>query len=305
MKEKSNNILKILISGNRWIFITIIGVLGIGEIVLQEYWGFCHAPLYMESEEYEYISLPNQSCKRFGKRIETNSFSQRSEEPDTTRKIILGLGDSVLQGGVLVDQSDIATSIISSQTDYQMLNISEKSWGPDNCAAYLDEKGFFNACLIYLVVSSHDAYDIMTFDPVVGLSVDYPDKQFYSAYQEILLRYIRAGISGNTEKSIVKKGTDFNPGFNRLKNMADETGIPLLVYLHPERQELKNKEYNKYGKEILKWLSLNNISYACGLDCNELIEEYYIDNIHLNAKGHQALADAIMSHVNLIKGTGI
>lgn len=40
---------------------------------------------------------------RFGNHIHYNSYSQRSDEPDTTKVIILGLGDSVIYGGVQVD----------------------------------------------------------------------------------------------------------------------------------------------------------------------------------------------------------
>lgn len=59
-----------------------------------------------------------------------------------------------------------------------MLNISAGSWGPDNCAAYLKEKGTFGAEGIILVVSSHDAHDNMNWQTVVGQSVAFPDKQY-------------------------------------------------------------------------------------------------------------------------------
>ena len=98
---------------------------------------------------------------------------------DSTKIIILGLGDSVLFGGLQSDQDSIATSIFTNEEKkYQMLNISSGIWGPDNCAAYLKEKGFFNAKKMFLVVSSHDAYDNMNFSPVVGVHKSYPNRQY-------------------------------------------------------------------------------------------------------------------------------
>ena len=106
------------------------------EAVLRYRFGFCDAPLSIESDRYEYIFAPNQNRHRFGNHIIYNSYSQRSQEPDSNKTIVLGLGDSVINGGVQTDHGDLATTIASNDT-LQILNISAGSWGPDNCAAYL------------------------------------------------------------------------------------------------------------------------------------------------------------------------
>ena len=126
-------------------------------------------PLYAASDKYEYMALPNQCGVRLGNRYYYNVFGMRSDEVNPHKKHILGLGDSVIYGGVQTDQDSLATSLFSAETGMQMLNISAGSWGPDNCAAYLKEKGMFNAKGIFLLVSSHDAHDNMDFMPVVGV----------------------------------------------------------------------------------------------------------------------------------------
>ena len=128
-------------------------------------------PLYAASGKYEYMALPNQSGVRLGNRYYYNVFGMRSDEVNPHKKHILGLGDSVIYGGVQTDQDSLATSLFSAETGMQMLNISAGSWGPDNCAAYLKEKGMFDAKGIFLLVSSHDAHDNMDFMPVVGISI--------------------------------------------------------------------------------------------------------------------------------------
>ena len=133
-KKTIQKLLKILF------LILLLGFI-LGELYLRYFQGLANAPLYIESNKYEYMAAPNQDGLRFGNHYHYNSYSQRSEEPDSSKTIILGLGDSVLFGGVQSDQDSIATSLFTkAQEKYQMLNVSAGSWGPDNCSAYLKEK---------------------------------------------------------------------------------------------------------------------------------------------------------------------
>lgn len=86
------------------------------ELVLRFVFGFCDAVLYQPSEAYEYIAQPNQYRYRFFSHININSYSQRSEEPDFGKTIVLGLGDSVIFGGTMIDQNSIATTLFSTET---------------------------------------------------------------------------------------------------------------------------------------------------------------------------------------------
>lgn len=238
-------------STKKKVIISIIALIVIGgiEVALRNLLGFCHAPLYFESDDFEYKARPNQDGERFGNKFHYNSYSQRSDEPDSTKKITLGLGDSVLLGGVMIDQDCIATSLFSKETGKQMLNILAGSWGPDNCAAYLRKYGLFGAKAMFLVVSSHDAHDNMTFEKVVGKSVSYPDKQYWFAWAELFDRYLIPRLFKKKDNAspdqkvldgsgIRKDGKDFNPGFAALYSIANRAGIPLIVYLHADREEL-------------------------------------------------------------------
>lgn len=284
------------------LFFLVFTVIILGGEFLLQYLGFTHAPLYTASDEYEYIATPNQNGKRFGNRYSYNSYSQRSEEPDTTKTIILGLGDSVIYGGTQSDQDSIATSIFSNETDMQMLNISAGSWGPDNCAAYLKKYGLFDAKAMFLLVSSHDAYDNMNFQPVVGKHVSYPDKQYPLAWIELFDRYIIPRLFKKNKKEadpdqkvldgIRKDGRIFNPGFNQLKAMADSANIPLIIYLHAERSETNSGHYNEQGQEIITWAKNNGARLIKELD-NPLPMDGYRDNIHVNDKGQRKIAETI------------
>jgi len=283
------------------------------ELALRQVWGFANAPLYFESDSYEYMACPNQDGYRFGNHYHYNSYSQRSEEPDSTKKIVLGLGDSVLFGGVLIDQDSIATSLFTVETGIQMLNISAGSWGPDNCAAYLREKGMFGAKAMFLLVSSHDAHDNMNFQKVVGVHPSYPDKNYLLAWGELLGRYVYprtigklvgGGKSEDPDQQVLsgigirKSGGRFNPGFDQLKEMADSASIPLMVCLHPDKGELKAGEYNEQGQEIIAWCRSHDIVPI--LELHEGINEsMYRDGIHTNEKGQRFEADLMKKYIDI------
>lgn len=280
------------------------------ELILRIVFGFCDAVLYQESDRYEYIAQPNQYRYRFFSHIDYNSCSQRSDEPDTTKTIILGLGDSVIFGGTMIDQDSIATTLFTEMTGMQMLNISAGSWGPDNCAAYLREKGTFGAKAIILVCSSHDAYDVMSHQPVVGVYSNYPDKQYKLAIWELTDRYLLprlrslfikqktmldpdAHIVENIQNaSVAKKSCRFNPGFGQLKEIADSLNIPFAIYLHAEFYELQAGRYNSMGSEIIEWARANDVPLFCGIEYGET-PNMYRDVIHLNENGQRHLADVM------------
>ena len=275
----------------------------VGELLLRMVWGFGTMPLYMESKQYEYIFAANQEMTRFGVHFYVNSYSQRSEEPDANKKIVLGLGDSVINGGAQTDNDSLATSIVSVSTEYQMLNISAGSWGPDNCAAYLKEKGLFDAKAIFVVLSSHDANDLMDFTPTVGVHKSYPKENYLLATFEVLDRYIIPRIfktkeTLNPDEKVLKgidKGSDWNRGWDELKEIAKQADIPLILILHAEQSELKAGDYNEKGQVIQRWASENQIKLI--KDITVLKEENYRDNIHVNESGQRVLADLMIKEL--------
>lgn len=149
----------------------VASLVGIAEGALRLIWGFGTPVLYQWDADLEYRMVPNQSVTRFGKRIETNSLGLRSPECPATRQNdrelrVLVLGDSVVNGGSHVTQSDLATERLAARltqvTDrpVTLINGSANSWGPANQLAFLRRYGTFDADIVVLVVSSHDLVDV-------------------------------------------------------------------------------------------------------------------------------------------------
>ena len=285
------------------------------ELILRYVFGFCDAVLYQSSPAYEYIAQSNQHRYRFFSHIDYNSYSQRSEEPDSTKTIVLGLGDSVIFGGTMLDQESIATTLFSKETGMQMLNISSGSWGPDNCAAYLKEKGTFGAKAMVLVCSSHDAFDVMSHIPVVGIYPNYPDKQYKLAIWEVIDRYlmprIKVYFSGKqlldpdaqvvekvkSDEGVAKKALNFDPGFDQLLQISEEKHIPFFIYLHPEVGEVMSRKYKEGGLMIMEWAKTHHIKLIDGLNEGVTVDMYR-DVIHLNEKGQRNMANSLKKMIN-------
>jgi len=275
------------------------------EVALRKLYGFGDMSiLFQEDPAFEYIAKPNQDKVRFGNKVVYNEFSMRSLPlSDKDKCIVLGFGDSIINGGTVIDQDSLATTITENQLRSEIgdgvrfLNISAPSWGPDNCAAYLNKYGSFNAKMIILFVSSHDAHDNMTFEKTVGVHESYPEQPYPLAVLEVMDRYIKPRIFGMMND---QKGNDlminnvegqFSPGFDFFKNFAEKNNIPLVICLHAEREEVEAGKFNSQGEEILSYCAANNIPVISGLQIGEDGGDF-IDYIHLNEKGQARWAKA-------------
>jgi hypothetical protein len=302
--------------------LTFVFAIVFGELVLRFSFGFCDAPLVDHDNQLEYVYQPNQDRVRFGNHIIYNEFSMRSLPLNKKDSIvILGLGDSVINGSLSIDQNDLATDILEKRLsdyykkDIRFLNISAESWGPENVFEYLKKFGDFNSKSFFLFVSSHDAHDNITHKKVVGVSPNYPDKQNTFALVELIERYLlpkaKKILSNSSVSSIDKKNEDdligkskqFTTGFQNIYEYCKQNEIELIVYLHAEKIELLANKNNSQGQEIINFCKENNIILINELGIPHK-EDIYRDNIHLNKKGQKMIADTIFNYiknVNLVR----
>jgi lysophospholipase L1-like esterase len=292
------------------LFLAVTGCIAM-EVALRKFWGLGEMTiLFQEDPAFEYIAQPNQDKVRFGNRVVYNEYSMRSlPVQDEDKCIVLGFGDSVINGGALTDQDSLATTIVENRirqntnSGFRFFNISAGSWGPDNCAAYLKKYGAFNAKLIILFVSSHDAYDNMTFEKTVGVNQSYPQEPYPLAMLELLDRYLKprvAALLGEESKPddlmINKGGSEFNPGFEFFKNYTQDHNIPFLVCLHAERKEVEDGKFNAQGDEILRYCEQNNIKVISGLKIGERLSDFR-DQIHINESGQKRWAELLQNEI--------
>lgn len=280
------------------------------QLFAKYYFGLGDMPVYIKNQYYEYIYAPNQDVYRFHHHITTNAQSMRSKALSKKDRIrILKFGDSVLNGGVHVDQDRLSSTVLENnlskefQTPVRVLNISAQSWGPDNAFAYLKQHGRFDSGFFVLVFSSHDLHDNMHFKEVVGVHKAWPVSKPWCALTDGFNRYlvpkVKSWFGYAEEEYDYLMGFDDskqNPGWQQFFDYTRQNGIKLLVYVHATQTELKNGRYDKYGTRLLQLLGENGIEYVEGI--KKITDTAcYRDLIHLNEKGHAKLAAALQPYL--------
>jgi lysophospholipase L1-like esterase len=297
----------------KWFKISLVVLvfLIISECILRFVFGIGDLAIYREDKRYEYFYESNQDVWRYGNHIVTNEFGMRSKSVNKKKKItILEFGDSVLNGGAHVDQDKLATTKQDNQfnddfnNEVQVLNISAQSWGVSNAFAFLKAHGDFNADIIVLVFSSHDLNDNMHFRKVVGEHPAWPDSKPFLALTDAFTRSLWPSVkrffTGENEYAYLDDFNDsaINPGWKDFFEYGKKNNIPVLVYLHASKKETKDGQYNEKGKKILKICKNNNIKTITDFDNMKNSPDAYIDEIHLNEKGHDIMFSLIEPVLN-------
>lgn len=266
--------------------------------------GFGEYPIYYESGKYEYAFKHNQSLKRFGNVFYINELGMRSDEVGPSDKLVMGFGDSVLNGGVAVSQNDLASSKIDSALRVEdhvlkFTNTSAGSWGVSNAYNWLINSKLKKPEAIVLVFSSHDWNDKMQFQKVVGNISFYPDSQpllaitdamswFYSRYVESI-KWSELPVW----KDYQDAAYDYDSGWTKFADYAKSNNIPLIVYHHANKEEVITNAWNEKGIMLETLLTKLDIQHISGLD-NNFTEIDFRDEIHPSISGQQKIANAII-----------
>ncbi|MEM1255549.1 MAG: SGNH/GDSL hydrolase family protein [Cyanobacteria bacterium P01_H01_bin.21] len=297
----------------------LIGV----EITLRQSLGLGSPALLLADRQTGYRFKPNQKIFRFGKRIEYNQYSQRSEpttefKPTKTLRILM-VGDSVLNGGNPTDQADILTEKLERQMDtaetraVEVLNASAGSWGIGNQVGYLEKFGFFDSDVTVLQIGSHDLVQPTSTSEVVGQS-SHPNKKPLLATQELIFRYLwsRAIQNLKPKKTPEKMAAEipetqdserqFYENMTILsdaKSDIDVQQIPVFVLFTPSRQDLipdlSEPQHKTDFLETLRKLEIPviDVHQAWSKLPKETVNSYFRDKVHLNPIGNEAVAKLI------------
>ncbi|WP_028323988.1 hypothetical protein [Desulfatirhabdium butyrativorans] len=268
----------------------------------------CH-PLYSPHATIEYLLQPSQNIVCDGKIFQTNRWSMRSPDFENAKPPgeirLLVFGDSVVNGTVL-DQRELATSLLTIDLTQRFRkpviigNISAASWGIPNYLAYEKEYGLFNADAVVLVFSSHDIYDVPTFDPLSPINQPQTRRQFllphfikklFGWLQDNGLQLYQPLYYKDSEKLkaiCVKALEDFYTDLRK-------QGIPLLLVFHYQKDELASEQDNAF----IEWANANGVTVVSDRQALAAAlrtsQNPYMDIIHLNAIGQGLLEQVILS----------
>jgi hypothetical protein len=290
------------------------------ELFCRFYLGLGDPPLSRFDPQMEYVFVGPRVYHRFGNTIEYNRFGMRTHDFAPIRKDpreirVMFCGDSVVNGGSLTDQKDLATMRIERRLSEQfkrpavVMNVSAGSWGPPNYWAFVHRYGIFESNLLVIVVSSHDASDSPTFDPVVGTE-NYPDKTPTFALSEAVMRYLprylpHFGSSAEAPPPVQSQGEHDTAmaAFHDLIAYAQERHVPVIVAQHLEQGEYGKPEspghaaFRKAAEEM--HVPLVQIGDAMGA-ARAAGKDVYRDAIHPNSNGQAIMADVIYPEIEKV-----
>ncbi len=276
--------------------------------------GLGDPPLVVADPEVEYLFKPSSMYRRFGRTLRYNAWSMRSREfpgrkTDCAEFRVVFLGDSVINAGALTDQEQLATSILEQRLAARLGravvvgNASAGSWGPPNMAAYLRRFGTLDADVIVLVLSSHDAFDCPSGEPIVGAHPDFPDRTPWSASWEACSRYLprylpflrqRRAAAGKWSEA---KALETCLGaVVDIAARAKAAGAEILLVQHLASSELGRAPTLGHARiaEVAQSLGLRTVqlgpAFAAALQAGR---KPYRDDIHPNEVGQELIATVL------------
>jgi hypothetical protein len=287
------------------------------ELYCRLHLGLGNPPLSLADPKIEYLFAPNQHLRRFGNRVDYNAWSMRSGDfpvqkgqPNEVRVMVFG--DSVVNGGALTDQGDVATSILQRQLGANLSrpvvvgNISAGSWGPPNMLAYARRFGFFQADVVVLVLSSHDYADAPSFEPTVGVHPDFPDHRPWCATWEAITRYLprylpkMAPFGRPTDpvpQRASRKDIDDALGAERdLIQLARQSGAKVILAQHLEVGELP-PAHAREGHDAIAMTARAAGVEPFDIEGTGASSDVYRDNIHPNQAGQALIATRLLPAV--------
>ena len=250
----------------------------------------------------EYRAKPNQSVMRFHNHFETNERGMRSPSLiGETRPYAIVAGDSVVFGGAMIDQAELATTLLSNDNRL-VANLSAGTWGPQNMRAALQANDDLQPTGIVVVLSAHDLADVPTFAPLDPRT--HPRKAPLLAIAELVTNYLPRYLPGFATQAIAAPAPQMlQVGAGLYQDLLDQlTGdrAPSCIVFHPDRAELGTGDSAALH-------DIKRLTAAAGLATVDAAPFYraaqgdiYLDAIHLNAVGQTALAAAIGACLALI-----
>jgi hypothetical protein len=306
----------------------LLAFLGGTELYARHGLGLGDPPLTIRHSEIDYLFAPG-SYERFGNQIHYNAQSMRADEVNAKKEDpaefrVLVMGDSVINGGALTDDSELATRLAQErlverlQRPVWVGNVSAGSWGPGNLLAYADHFGWFDADVVLFVLSSHDIADVPDFKDHLG--PDFPAERPLLATGELIGRYLprylpRLSVADAPPAAErVEEEANLRTGrhlFTELLRQAKANVGSVAILHHSERSELTGAPPNQATALARLARSLYADAHAADVEVIPLAPYLQFaptplrasrDPIHINALGQRLYADAIICAVERAQG---
>ena len=300
--------------------IVCLGVVVIGsEVACRLLLGLGDPPLVIRDDNCGYRFAPSQAVRRFGNRVTYDEASSRGQMPVPTRDdawTTLVVGDSVIDGLALTDDSDTVTGLLNDAAiDYAghrlvFRTVAAGSWGTPQQLGYLNAYGMLGAKAAVLVLNSGD-----TVTPIVRTDPVYPTRKPWTALEDLVMRYclrcrthlldgvhlgsqslaaeVPAEIAGLADAAAAGRWC-----LAEILRLGRDQRIPMAVLVWPGREEAA---HGAWGLEVD---GIREVAALAGVPLISLIDKVrerpgferhlYRDGIHPSETGNRLIAGAIL-----------
>jgi hypothetical protein len=292
------------------VLLTAVSVEGVARFAL----GLGDPPLSVALPDIEYVFRPG-TYRRFGNTVHVNAWHMRSAEiaahkTDADEVRVMFMGDSVVNGGSLTDQADLATERVQHELRSALArpvvvgNISAGSWGPGNLLAYTRRFGLFEADVVVLVLNSLDASDNPTGEPIVGVDPSFPAERPWFAISEGFTRYLLPRVWTRrirlpTLPDPAEAMAEGIRALGDLVDVAESRGAAVIILHFPNRSELSGTMLPGHAA-IAQLAAERSVPFielvpALSAAVTAGTDPYRAnDTIHPNAMGQRILADKVL-----------
>lgn len=291
--------------------VALVVVLAVGELVARFGLGLGDPPLFTADPKIGYFMTPGVSHP-LGNTVTINRWSMRcadlpERKADPRELRVLVIGDSVVFGGSLTDDRELATVLLEADLakalgrPVRVANISCGSWSPGNELAYLKRYGTFEADVAVLVFNSLDYGAVVRPGPLLWAQ---PSRKPMFALEEGVKRFIVRFAPSLTPQA--NPVDEFNPSpADATRSLADlremvellrSRGIKVGAVQHPRYTELTGTMLPGHAKlaEVLAGEGVPTVQTGPAMKAAvDRGENPYRDDIHPTAAGQRVLRDVL------------
>jgi len=228
----------------------------------------------------------------------------------------LVVGDSVVDGLALTDDSDTVTGLLNEaaidHAGHRLVfrSVAGGSWGTPQQLGYLKAYGMLGAHAAVLVLNSGD-----TITPVVRTDPVYPTRKPWTALEELVMRYflrcrthILDGVDRGSQSRAAEVPAEIASSADaaaagrwclaEILRLGRERRIPMAILLWPGREEAA---HGSWGREVD---AMREVAARADVPLISLMEKVreqpgferslYRDGIHPSEAGNRLIAGAIL-----------
>lgn len=309
--QGKDSILKCKLTGIAASFALLLGAAEIGS----RQFGFGNPLLYRPASS-GYEIAPKQHIVRLGRTTTINALGTRGSElkvrPDRETWRVLVLGDSVANGGALLDDEQTFPAVTSARLTQagcrnEVVNASAGGWSLFDEAAWIHQHGLYGANLVVWTINFMDLDQPPSTSAILDNNPGFPSHRPVSGVGEIVFRYIlpRIGLAPSAADNGSVMAGDFDSrqfaAVQKLVRQVDmdlaRRGTRLIVLYHDGRAPMPPAREMAERQFLLDLAALDIPVIKTGLSALPDRNGYYIDGIHPNAMGDQIIGQTLANRI--------